>query len=321
LLARQVKKLKKVGGISVDGTKIKANASKHKAVSYKRAGEIIHEMQKEVVELMKMAEEADGKGLDEGLSIPEEIKRRKERQAALEAARTEMEAMYKEAEQEGAVKGKELDKYQHNFTDRDSRIMKAGNGKQFEQSYNAQAAVDTEGSMLILGGYVTAHANDKQELEQAVGSVPEEVRQVNTVSADSGFYSEKAVDAVEQVNAEGKKEGAEVYCAVEKGKHGKKVDDLKKKPPPGRPPADMSKKEKMVRKLKTKKGKSIYKKRKETVEPVFGIIKSVLGFRQFLLRGIENVNTEWALVRTAYNFKRLHTLLAGSSPSQCLVFG
>src|SRR5215469_9529028 len=191
-----MKKLKKAGGISVDGTKVKANASKHKAVSYKRAGEIISKLQEEVKELMRLAEAADGKGLESGLSIPEEIRRREDRQAALKAARAEMERMYEEAEQAGEKKGKKLDDYQHNFTDSDSRIMKAGTGKHFEQSYNAQAAVDTEGSMLILGGYVTQHANDKQELEQIVESVSEEVRQVRAVSADSGFYSEEAVDAV-----------------------------------------------------------------------------------------------------------------------------
>ena len=321
ILARQMKKLKKVGGISVDGTKIKANASKHKAVSYKRAGEIIHEMQREVVQLIKMAEEEDGKGLDVGLKIPEEIKRRKERQAAMETARAEMEAMYKEAKAEESKKGKELDEYQQNFTDKDSLIMKVGNGNHFEQGYNAQAAVDTEGSMLILGGYVTNHGNDKQELEQIVGSVPEEVREVDSVSADAGFFSEKMIKAVEHRNDEGKQEGPDVYCPPEKGKHGKTVDDLKKKPPMGRPPAKMSEKEMMGRKLKTKKGKAIYKKRKETIEPVFGIIKSVMGFRQFLLRGIDNVNTEWSLVRTAYNFKRLHTLLCNQSLSGCHAYG
>ena len=320
LMARQVKKLKKVGGISVDGTKIKANASKHKAVSYKRAGEIIEELEAEVQELMKMAEEADGRGLEEGMTIPEEIRRREERQAALVAAKAEMEKMYAEAEQEGTNKGKKLQAYQHNFTDSDSRIMKAGNGKHFEQSYNAQAAVDTEGSMLILGGYVTEHVNDKKELEGVVGSVAEEVREVNTVSCDSGFYSEEAVHAVEGVNEEGEREGPEVYSAVEKGHHGKKVDELRKKRRAGRPPENMTEKEKMTRKLKTKKGKNIYKKRKETVEPVFGIIKSVMGFRQFMLRGIEKVNTEWALVRVAYNFKRLHSLLAGKSLSGCLAY-
>ena len=123
---------------------------------------------------------------------------------------------------------------------------------------------------------------------------------------------------MERVNEEGEKEGPEVYCPTEKGKHGRSVDDLKKKRPMGRPKAKMSKKEKMARKLKTKKGKAIYKKRKETIEPVFGIIKNVMGFRQFMLRGIEKVNIEWSLVRTAYNFKKLHTLIGGMKLSGCL---
>jgi transposase len=321
VLAHQLKKLKKVGGISIDGSKFRANANKHKAVSYKRAGEIIAEMKEEVKKLTKMAEEADGKGLEEGLTIPEEIHRRKERQAAVKAARKAMEQMYAEAEREGAKERKKLDEYQHNFTDSDSRIMKNGKGPHFEQSYNVQAAVDTEGSMLILGGYVTQHVNDKQELKPAVESVHGEVREVDSVSADNGFYSEEAVLAVENENEEGKHEGPEVFCAVEKGKHGRTVEDLTKKGPMGRPPANMTAKEKMIRKLKTKKGKSIYKKRKETVEPVFGIIKSVMGFRQFMLRGLEKVNTEWALVRLSYNFKKLHKLLSGKSLFECLSYG
>jgi len=321
LLARQMKKLKKVGGISVDGTKVKANASKHKAVSYKRAGEIIAELEDEVRKLVRMAEEMDGKELEEGLTIPDEIKRREDRKAALQVAREAMEEMYQEAEADGANKGKELDEYQHNFTDKDSRIMKAGSGKHFEQSYNAQAAVDTEGSMLILGGYVTQHVNDRQELGLVVDSVTEEVREVDTVSCDSGFYSEEAVKAIENENEEGKRRGPDVHCAVGKGKHGRSVEDLKRKPPEGRPPENMTHKEKMIRKLKTKKGKNIYKKRKETVEPVFGIIKSVMGFRQFMLRGLEKVNTEWTLVITAYNFKKLYNLSCGKSLSGCLAYG
>jgi transposase len=321
LLARQMKKLKKVGNISVDGSKFRANASKHKAVSYKRAGIIIEELRGEVAELLKMAESADVKGLEEGLKIPDEIQRREERVAALEKARIEMEQMYKEASEEGSKKGKKLEDYQHNFTDSDSRIMKAGSGKHFEQSYNAQLAVDTEGSMLILGGYVTQHVNDKQELLPIVSSVSSEVREVKSVSADTGYYSEAAVTAVQKVNDEGTREGPEVYCAVEKSRHGRTVEDLKKKSPMGRPPANMTTKEKMIRKLKTKKGKHIYKKRKETVEPVFGIIKHIMGFRQFMLRGIEKVNTEWSLVKVAYNFKRLHRLVGGRSMSKCLANG
>jgi transposase len=321
LLARQVNKLKKVGNVSVDGTKVRANASKHKAVSYKRAGEIIKELREEVACLVKMAETEDGKGLEPGLTVPEEIKRRKDRIAALAQARKAMEQMYKEAEQEGSKEGKALEEYQHNFTDGDSRIMKAGTGKHFEQSYNAQLAVDTEGSMLIVGGYVTQHANDKQELESALSSVPPEAREVSSVCVDNGYYNEEAIKAVEKVNGEGKREGPEVYCAVGKSHHGKKVEDLKKQSPMGRPPANMTPKEKMARKLKTKKGKGIYKKRKETVEPVFGIIKHVMGFRQFMLRGIEKVSTEWELVKVAYNFKRLHNLIGRRSLSECLASG
>jgi len=320
LLARQMKKLKKVGGISVDGTKERANASKHKAVSYRRAGEIIEELRGEVEELVKMAEDADGRGLEEGLKIPEEIKRREDRVAALALARKEMERIYAEAEEEGSKTGKKLDEYQHNFTDSDSRIMKVGKGH-FEQCYNAELAVDTEGSMLILGGYVTQNGNDKKELEPIVSSVPGEVREVSNVSADTGFYSEAAVAKVEKINDEGKREGPEVYCAVEKSHHGRTADDLKKKPPMGRPPENMSKKEKMARKLKTKKGKGIYKKRKETVEPVFGIIKHIMGFRQFMLRGIDKVNTEWELVKVAYNFKRLHNIIGRRSLSECMATG
>jgi len=230
-----------------------------------------------------------------------------------------MEKMYEAAQEEGAKKQKKLDKYQHNFTDKDSRIMKAGNGEHYEQSYNAQAVVDTEGSMLILGGYVTQNANDKKEMGLAAASVDEEVREIKTICMDTGFYSEEAVAAVEKKNEEGEREGPEVFCAVEKGHHGKTVKDLKSKGPKGRPAANLSAKEKMARKLKTKRGKKIYKKRKETVETVFGIIKSVMGFRQFMLRGIEKVNTEWALVRVAYNFKRLHRLLGGKSLIESLV--
>jgi hypothetical protein len=175
--------------------------------------------------------------------------------------------------------------------------------------------------MLIVGGYVTQHVNDKQELEPIVSSVSAEVRQVSDVSADSGFFSEKAVAAVEAENEEGEREGPQVFCAVEKSSHGRKLDDLRKKPPMGRPPSNMTGKEKMARKLKTKKGKSIYKKRKETVEPVIGIIKHIMGFRQFMLRGIEKVNTEWTLVMTAYNFKKLHNLIGKKNLCEYMVYG
>jgi hypothetical protein len=324
--ARETGKLKKAGGISIDGTKIRANASKHRAVSCKRAGEMIAELNLEVEELMKKAEEADSRPLEEGLTIPGEIGRRKERKAALAIAREAMEKRYKEAKEEEGT-GKDGGKpgetppenYQYNFTDPESRIMKEGNGKHFEQDYNAQAAVDTEGSMLIVGGYVTNHGNDKKELGPAVAGVDKEIREVKTVAADTGYYSEEAVNDVEQRKEQGKQAGPEVYCAVEKGARHTSVKDLEKKKKAGRPPARQTKKQKMARKLKTKKGKAIYKKRKETVEPVFGIIKSAMGFRQFMLRGLEKVNTEWDLVMTSYNFKKLHKLIHGIPMPKCPV--
>jgi transposase len=330
LMAREMGHLKKVGGISVDGTKLHANASKHSAVSYKYAVEMIAEAEREVAELVAKAEGADNTPLEEGLEIPEEIERREERKAKLEMAKKAMEERFEEVkqgqrvekEQEGGPKGggkhqkeKPLDEYQYNFTDPESRIMKAGNGQHFEQSYNAQAAVDTEGSMLILGGYVTNHGNDKLELPEIVDAVDEEIREVRDVSADTGFYSEEAVTEVEGE----KEEGPVVYCAVEKTGHHKSVKDLEKKSNAGRPPANLTAKEKMGRRLKTKNGKAIYKKRKETVEPVFGIIKQAMGFRQFLLRGLEKVNTEWKLVTLAYDFKKLHRLSYGIGLPKCVV--
>jgi len=333
ILAGQVEGLKKIGGVSVDGTKIKANASKHAAVSYKRAGSMIKQLEQEIQTLLNKAEKADNTPLDDGLSIPDEITRREERKAKLEEAKKIIEERYqdikkeKQAEYEKKQKARDEqrkngkkprgrepkppaedppDKMQVNFTDAESRIMKSGSGNHFEQAYNAQAAVDTEGSMLILGQYVTNHVNDKLELIPAAECVSEDVREVANVLADTGYFSESAIKGVEN-NGQGPK----VYCAVEKQNHHRTINDLLKKEDPLPPAKDAPVKEKMAHLLKTKAGKAKYKKRKETVEPVFGIIKSVLGFRQFLLRGLEKVNLEWDLVTLAYNFKRLYKITGG----------
>jgi hypothetical protein len=312
-MAREMGHLRKVGNISVDWTKVHANVSKHGAVSYKRAMEMIEETEKEVGELIAKADNADSRPLEEGLTIPKEIKLREERKAALEEAKGEMEKRYEEAKKEreeaerrreesgGKKKKKSLEKYRYNFTDPESRIMKAGN--HFEQSYNGQAAVDTE-TMLIVGEYVTEQANDKKELGRITGSVDEEVYKVETVSADTGYFSEEAVKEVEKRD----EEGPEVYRAVEKQRHHRTVKDLEKREEPA---AGAKVKEEMARRLKTEEGRKIYKKRKETVEPVFGIIKQAMGFRQFLLRGLEKVNLEWELVCLGYNMKRLFRLSQG----------
>ena len=190
---------------------------------------------------------------------------------------------------------------QFNFTDSESRIMKTGDG--FVQAYNAQAAIDTEGSMLLCGGHVTDEPNDKKALHPAVESVVQEVRTVSNVCADTGYFSEKQVEAVEA-----KGTGPVVYCAVEKQFHHQSVSDLERKPEPEVPPNTASLQEKMAYRVKTTEGRKHYKKRKETIEPAFGIIKAAMGFRQFLLRGLDKVQIEWNLVMLAYNFRRLYSL-------------
>lgn len=332
-LALNTDKLKKVGTVSVDGTKLKANASKHSAVSYKRAGEQIELLRTEVEELMAKAEDADSSPLDDGLSIPDEIVRRKDRIERLEKARrlieerhaAERQAEYEEKKarrdrQRDAGKkprGPEPkppddtpppDKKQHNFTDDESRIMKAGNGNHFEQAYNAQAAVDTD-SMLIVGEYVTNTPNDKRELNPSIASIPKAITPAN-ILADTGYFSEQAVEEAERDN------GPNVYCAVKKTGHHRSVTDLEKQPDPEPPPEDASMKEKMKQRLETKEGRALYNLRKQTVEPVFGIIKEVLGFRRFSMRGLEKAGTEWTLVCLSYNLKKLFNLSEGCAQAE-----
>ena len=294
---------------------------------------MIEQLELEIEELTRKAEEIDSVPLDDGLTLPDELKRRKDRKASLEKAREVIEERYEEVKQEKQVeyekkrdareeqrkngkkpRGKDPKppaekppgKSQYNFTDAESRIMKAGNSNHFEQAYNAQAAVDTEGSMFILGGYVTDHANDMRELHPVVESVAPEAREMNDVYADTGYFSEAAVEKVEN-----DEQGVTVYCAIEKQDHHRSVDDLMKKTDPVPPADDAPIKDQMAYRLATKEGREKYKKRKETAEPVFGIIKSVIGFRQFLLRGLDKVNLEWDLVTLSYNFKRLHKITGG----------
>jgi len=331
-------KVAKFGQVTVaaDGTKILAHASKHSAVSYERAGQTIEQLELEVQQLLAKAEAADATPLDDGLKIPDEIVRRQERQAQLAQARAAIEARaharyaVEWAEHEAklaarqarqaqgeTVRGPEpkaptpepQPKDQYNFTDPESRIMKAGNGDHFEQAYNAQAAVAVD-SRLIVGERVSAAPNDKEQLVPTVAAIPTAVTNVAAVLVDNGFFSEAAVRAVE-TTATGEPSGTVVYAAVEKTGHHRSVSDLEKKADPEPPPAGASRTEVMRHRLKTKAGKALYKLRQQTVEPVFGIIKSVLGFRQFLLRGLEKVSLEWTLVCLSYNFRRLHRLGLG----------
>jgi transposase len=317
--------------VAVDGTKVLANASKHSAVSYERAGQMIAQLELEVEQLVAKAEQADSVPLQDGLRIPEEITRRQERKAraqiearaqaryAVDLAEHEKKMAERAAKKERGAKvgGKPPQAPtskpdcgdQYNFTDSESRIMKAGNGNHFEQSYNAQGAVEVE-SRLMVGERVSQSPNDKQELVADLQAIPSEAGRVEAVLIDSGFYSENAVRAVEQTSA-GQLGGTTVYAAMERKSHHRSVADLERKEEPNPPAAGASVSEVMKHRLATAVGKQKYKLRQQTVEPVFGIIKSVLGFRRFLLRGLEKVKLEWALVCVAYNLKRLHRLGAG----------
>lgn len=328
LLAKEMKVLK-VGTVSVDGTKVLANASKHKAVSYKRAGEQIELIEAEVDELLARAEDAERKELADGLTIPDEIARRKARIQKLKEARTVIEAQAREAaaqqepeyreklaeRERKKAEGKRVggkppkapsaipgDRDQFNFTDPESGIMKAGNGKHFVQAFNAQAAVDADGSLLILGARVSDHANDKQELVPTVASIPEAVGVPVAVAADSGFYSQEQIALVEASGV------TTVYAAVGKQSHHRTVADLEAHQEPAPLDAQATPVEKMAHRLKTAAGKAIYKLRKQTVEPAFGIVKEVMGFRRFHLRGLQKVSLEWDLVTLSYNLKRLFAL-------------
>jgi len=322
-----------VGTVAIDGTKVLANASKHSAVSYERAGEMIQELNLEVAQLLAKAEAADSTPLQDGLTIPEEIARRQDRQARLEEARRIIEERAQEraqaeapeyqaklaARKAKAERGEKLSgrppappnpapgpKEQYNFTDPESRIMKAGTGGHFEQAYNAQAAVEVE-SMLIVGQQVSQAPNDKEQLVPTLQSIPTEIGQPTSVLVDSGFYSESATRAVEE-GADGAVSGITVFAAMGRQSHHRRVADLEVRPEPTAPPIGASVAEVMAQRLGSAAGRQLYRLRKQTVEPVFGILKEALGFRRFLMRGLEKVSLEWTLVSLAWNFKRLATL-------------
>ncbi len=315
----------KLGTVSLDGTKIQANASKHKALSHKHAKKIEKQLKKEVEDLMALANEADNSEVPDGLDIPSELKRCEERLAviadAIEEIESRADARYEEekAEYDEKVKkrqikeeatgkkarGRELkppeegarDTDQVNLTDEESRIMpKPGGG--FEQSYNAQASVDIE-TMLVVGNHVTQNANDKRELEPALEqllAIPDELGSIEKLLADAGYYSEENVGRCEDANIT-------PYLCAGREQHNQGLFDRFVEPDP--PPKDASADELMRHRLKTLAGRALYALRKSTVEPVFGIMKSVLGFRQFSLRGFEAVKHEWSLLCIAYNLKRM----------------
>jgi len=336
-MAAQMQVLK-VGQVTlaIDGTKILANASKHSAVSHGHATEQIERLEKQVAELLAKAEAADSAPLEDGLTLPGEIARRQERLEQLRAANEVIRARAKERyerelaefqakQQERAKRAEQTGKKprgrapkppeespqakdQFNFTDPQSRIMNTPDG--FEQSYNAQAAVEID-SRLLVGVNVTDAPNDKEQLAPTLAAVSPAIESVGAVLVDSGYYSAAAVAEAEQPRGDGV--GPKIYAATERQPHGRTVQELEKRedPPPPRPGA--SPKEKMKNRLQTKEGRELYAQRKQTIEPIFGIIKGTLGFRRFSLRGLKKVRTEWTLVTLAYNLKRLFHMGAALS--------
>lgn len=325
----------KLGHVSLDGTKMKANASKHKALSWAYANKLEAQFEAEVKELMRLADKADNSDLPDGFSIPEELEIREKRLSAIRDAKVKIEKRAAErhardiAEYEAKVVKREAkekatgkktrraapkrpeegprDKDQVNLTDEESRIMPTSGGG-FEQTYNAQAGVDMD-SMVVVSTNLSNNPNDKRELEPVVErlvELPDSLGKVETLVADTGYFSEHNVKVCEQhqINpliAHGRQPHHPPLA--ERIAHAEATEKTDSDDPVQR----------MKNALKSEEGRAIYAKRKTTVEPVFGIIKHVMGFRQFSMRGLEKAKGEWSIVCMAWNIRRLFSLQATSS--------
>ncbi len=327
-LARAMGMLK-LGTVALDGTKVHANASRHSALSYGHAKKIEKQLKKEVQQLLRLAEAADGVNTPDGMSIPEELERRELRLAAIAEAKAKIEARADErlereqaehqsklaarAEQEKRTgkkprgrppeppTGGVQDKDQVNLTDDDSRIMKVAGGG-FEQCYNAQALVAT-GSMLIVASDVTQAANDKGQLLpmiQKLRELPKELGRAKRILTDNGYFSERNIEQCVAAKIE-------PLIAMGRTRHHLSWKQRFAAAPKA-PPESATALQKMAYQLKTPRGRKLYALRKQTPEPVFGIIKSVMGYRQCLLRGLKSVKGEWDLVAMSWNIKRMFAL-------------
>ncbi len=326
MLAREMKCLK-LGTIALDGTKIAANASKHKALSWEHANKIEAQLRSEVQQLLQLAEASDNQPLADGLDVPAEIARREARLAALAQAKASIEARAAErhaaqqqeyeakvtrrqAQREAGKKpgGKEPQPPagspragdQVSLTDEESRIM-PGSGGSFGQSYNAQAAVDTD-TMLVVSAHVTQASNDKREVTPTLAqlqALPPELGQVEALLTDTGYFSAANVLACEA-------SGITPLVAIKRDSH--HLPALERFAADQPAPDGDNPVLNMAHRLKSKAGRALYALRKQTVEPVFGIIKRVMGWRQMSMRGLAKARGEWSLVTMAWNIKRLHVL-------------
>jgi len=327
LLLAQAAGYLQLGNLSIDGSKVQANASKGKAISYKRLLELETQLRAEVDQLFLLVEQADGRTLPEGMNVADEITLRQERLTRLAAAKQVLQARaqerhaHEQAEYEAQLREREAqaqhtgrkprgrpptppaaepqDKDQYNFTDPESRIMKCSHSGGFEQAYNTQVAVDQD-NFFIVACSLSNHPNDKAEAEPTLAALPSELGTPAAAALDNGFWSEQNMAALEERHIE-------PYIATGREPHHQSWQErFAAEPEP--PPENASAQVKMAYKLRTEIGQAIYRLRKCTVEPVIGIIKAVLGFRQFSLRGLDPADCEWCLVCLAFNLKRLHTL-------------
>ena len=318
----------KLGTVALDGTKVHANASRHSALSYEHATKIEEQLKAEVAELLALAEAADTADLPDGMSLPEELARREDRLQSIAEAMAKIEERAKERfereqaeyqekmaarEEKAKATGRKpggkppqpptpgpRPKDQINLTDEESRIMPVAGGG-FEQAYNAQATV-AAGSLLIVANDVVQAANDKEQIEptlESLGRLPEELGKPDTLLADNGYYSEANVNACAE---------AEIapLIALGRDRHHRSWKDRFAQAPPA--PENPTPLEAMRHRLASPEGRRTYGLRKQTPEPVFGIIKAAMGFRQFSLRGLDKVKGEWNLVTLSYNVKRMFAL-------------
>jgi hypothetical protein len=328
LLAREMNCLK-LGNIALDGTKIAANASKHRALSWEHANKIEKHLREEVQLLLKLAEDSDTRPINDGMDVPAEIARREKRLAAIAQAKTKIEQRARErhaveqqdyeakvakrqAQREAGKKprGSEPEEPssqpkagdQVNLTDEESRIMPTSGGG-FGQCYNAQATVDTQ-TMMVLIPHVTQAPNDKREITPVLDKIqtlPEALGQVEVLLGDNGYFSAGNVNACEA-------HGIEPMLSMKRESHHMPVLQRFAEDVPA--PETDDPVLRMAHRLSTKKGRLLYGLRKQTVEPVFGIIKRVMGWRQMSMRGLDKARGEWSLVTMAWNIKRLHVLRA-----------
>lgn len=312
-LARQMG-LVTVGTVSVDGTHIKANASKQKSIRYDRAGELEDKLRTDLDELLERAEKDDREGGEDPQALPEKIAPLERLHEKMREARRELErrAGGDDSDDDGpdsnsaakpSTSAPVRSSKQINLTDSDSCLMRKSKRDSWEQAYNAQAVVDADGSQLVLGSYVTATPSDANQLKPAVESVSRSAGTVQRVLADGGYVNAKAFQELE--------DQLELYVAITDGEQNERRYDFRppstKKPKHVTDPLLLA----MRRKLATDEGRRIYQCRAKTVEPVFGTIKGALRFRQFLLRGLAKVQIEWDLVCLAYNAKRIWSLASG----------